>query len=282
MVGDGQGDEFVAHTKTLGVDVSSWQPEVDWKVLYDGGVRFAIIKLSQGNYSFDRLTRAHVKGAREAGMVVGLYHWHDPLCGVKSQLEFIKNCIVGIEFDFFALDVEQYWADWSEWRKGYITKKLGAATISVSSHQLAKDLRNLLGKKTVIYTRASFVKEYAPIMQVWLKEWDLWLAHYPYRAGRISVSWKGLKESNLPKIKGPSIPLNCRDWKFWQFSGDKFVLPGVSTPLDLNFFHGSEKELRVWAGLEEEETQPIELDLEKMVSLLWQAHPELHNIEVKA
>jgi len=70
----------------LGVDVSSWQPKVDWKVLYEGGVRFAIIKLSQGNYSYDRFTREHVRGAMEAGLLVGLYHWHDPLCKMWSSI----------------------------------------------------------------------------------------------------------------------------------------------------------------------------------------------------
>ena len=266
----------------LGVDVSSWQTKVDWKLLYDAGVRFAICKVTQGNYIFDRMVREHVQGAKEAGMVVGLYHWHDPLNNVKSQLDFIKMCLSGLEYDFFALDVEQYWADWTEWRTGVITKKLGATTISVSSHQLATDIRNFSGKKTVIYTRASFVKEYAPSMQVWLKDWDLWLAHYPYRVGRVSLSWEELLRGNLPQIAGPSLPPNCRDWKFWQFSGDKFVLPGVNSALDLNFFHGSEKELRVWAGIEQGDGVPVAVDFETMVRLLWQAHPELHKQEVKA
>jgi len=266
----------------LGVDVSSWQPKVDWKVLYDGGVRFAIIKLSQGNYSYDRFTRGHAKGAREAGMHVGLYHWHDPLCNVKSQVDFIQNCLTGIDYDFFSLDVEQYWADWEEWRQQYITKRIGAATISVSSQQLATEIKRITGKPTLIYTRASFVKEHAPRMQDWIKNWDLWLAHYPYKPGRVSLGWKGLKEENLPKIKGPSLPINCREWKFWQFSGDKFMMPGVSTPLDLNFFNGSEKDLRAWIGLPEVVTQPIDYDLETMVKMLWQAHPELQKEEVKA
>ena len=56
----------------------------------------------------------------------------------------------------------------------------------------------------------------------------------------------------------------------------------MSTPLDVNFFHGTEKELRVWLGLDVEVSQPIELDYESMVRLLWQAHPELHKQEVKA
>jgi len=44
----------------------------------------------------------------------------------------------------------------------------------------------------------------------------------------------------------------------------------------LNYFNGSEKELRVWCGLEVEETPITEIDFETMVRMLWQAHPELH------
>jgi len=60
------------------------------------------------------------------------------------------------------------------------------------------------------------------------------------------------------------------------------MMPGVSTPLDLNFFNGSEKDLRAWIGLPEVVTQPIDYDLETMVKMLWQAHPELQKEEVKA
>lgn len=266
----------------LGVDVSSWQTKVDWKLLYDAGVRFAICKVTQGNYIFDRMVREHVQGARDAGMVVGLYHWHDPLNNVKSQLDFIRMCLSGLEYDFFAVDVEQHWADWTEWRSGYITKKLGPKLISISSHQLASDIREMTGKKTLIYSRASFVKEYASDMAIWLRDWDLWLAHYPYKPGRVSVSWEEMMTANLPTIPGPSLPSGSRNWKFWQFTGDKFVLPGVNSALDLNFFNGTEKDLQMWCGVEVEVGQPVEIDFENMVWLLWQAHPELHNQEVKA
>jgi len=80
-------------------------------------------------------------------MHVGLYHWHDPLCNVKSQVDFIQNCLTGIDYDFFSLDVEQYWADWEEWRQQYITKRIGAATISVSSQQLATEIKRITRAK---------------------------------------------------------------------------------------------------------------------------------------
>lgn len=37
------------NTPILGVDVSVWNADIDWNILYAGGVRFAIVKITQGN-----------------------------------------------------------------------------------------------------------------------------------------------------------------------------------------------------------------------------------------
>jgi len=265
----------------IGIDVSRWQKDVDWQMLYEKGVRFAVVKLSQGNYSKDAMVETHVKGALAAGMVVGLYHWHDPMCDVKSQLAHIQKCASGLNFSFFGIDVEQFWQDWGEWQKNEITRLIPSTTISRSSLELAQRLREIYSKKVVVYTRASFVYERAPDMNSWLKDWDTWLAHYPYAPGRVTTSWELLKKQMLPSIGSPFLPKGCTGWKLWQWSGDKFLLPGVPTTVDLNFFHGNENDLRAWAGLAALEEKMLEFDLETKVRILWDAHPELHNVEVK-
>ncbi|MHB8132877.1 MAG: glycoside hydrolase family 25 protein [Anaerolineaceae bacterium] len=263
----------------LGMDVSQWQQKVDWDLLYSKGVRFAIVKLSQGNYFKDPMAISHVRGAKAAGLLVGLYHWHDPMCDLKSQLAMIGRSVGDLDFQFFALDVEQYWKSWMEWQKKEITKIISSAELSSSSLNLANGIKNLFGKKVVIYTRASFVYEHAAAMSDWLKDWDTWLAHYPFRVGRVSLSWEKLKHEWTPAITSPLVPAKCKDWRFWQWSGDKFQLPGVSTALDLNYFHGSENEMRDWLGLEAVELVK-EFSLEEKVALLWNAHPEIHLSEV--
>jgi len=257
----------------LGVDVSRWQAMVDWKRLRAAGVSFAIIKASQGTTLVDNLLRVHFNGAKAAGLVTGVYHWIDPTLPARQQVDhFLKAC-AGLNFDFTALDVEQYWQSWQEWARGSIVTRVPPARISQNAREAAEVLRTATKSPVVIYTRASFVRDYAPPMQTWLPAWPLWLAHYPYPKGQISLSWESLLENHLPQIAAPTLPPNCESWRFWQFSGDRLVLPGVSGALDVNFFNGSEADLRAWTG-KNENPQPVLTDSEKL-ERLWRAHPGL-------
>jgi lysozyme len=264
-------EEFMFDTYCLGVDVSSWQATVHWEKLYAAGVRFAIIKAAQGSYRQDPLCPTHLRGAQAAGMLCGVYHWMDPASAVENQINNLATCLKGLDYTFLALDVEQYWSDWEEWQQGKITKRYTGKQISDCARACAEQMRESFGKPVLIYTRASFVKEYAPQMANWLAEWPLWLAHYPYRPGKLHLTWEQLKRDYVPSIPAPSLPGGCKDWRFWQFSGDKFILPGEQSALDLNFYQGSLQDLQAWLG------QPVtarELSWQEKLAALWQAHPE--------
>src|SRR5512145_1760653 len=97
-----------------GIDVSRWQPSVDWGLLKSKGVMFAIIKATQGNYAVDAMLKKHAEGARAAGMIIGFYHWCDPLVNAESQAKYFLNTIKDLHYHFVAADVEQFWADWQE------------------------------------------------------------------------------------------------------------------------------------------------------------------------
>ncbi len=257
----------------LGVDVSRWQRTVDWKTLRAAGVSFAIIKASQGVAISDALLQAHFEGARQAGMVTGVFHWVDPTLPPTAQVEhFLKTC-QGLDFDFAALDVEQHWQSWQEWARNQIVQRVAPERISSAAHEAAVALRAATDKQVVIYTRPSFVQEYALPMQAWLSEWPVWLAYYPYPTGRVWATWEKLVSHHLPRIPGPKLAPGCSTWQFWQFSGDKFVLPGAVSPLDLNFFNGSEADLRAW--IHQREKAQVEISDSDKLTRLWQAHPEL-------
>lgn len=257
----------------LGVDVSHWHRTVDWKTLRAGGVSFAIIKASQGVVVSDALLRTHFAGARQAGMVTGVFHWVDPTLPAGAQVEhFLKTC-QGLDFDFAALDVEQHWQSWAEWARHQIVQHIPPERISSVAHEAGVALRAATDKQVIIYTRPSFVQEYARPMQSWLPEWPLWLAYYPYPVGKIWTNWENLIKRYSPRIPGPKLPPGCSNWRFWQFSGDKFLLPGVISPLDLNYFNGDEVELHAWIG--ERGSSRAQISDSEKLSRLWQAHPEL-------
>ncbi len=263
----------------LGVDLSHWQAGIQWDPLVRAGVRFAIIKASQGSYGRDISCGSHLRSASDAGMICGLYHWFDPGCSAQAQLTNLKAAIADRDFAFLALDVEQYWQNWDLSKRALKENHFSAQQISRRSLELAQLLRDTWQKPVLIYTRASFVHEYALDMKNWLRQWPLWVAHYPYPTGRVSLSWETLKTHYSPTIRSPLIPAGGTNWKFWQFSGDKFILPGINGPLDLNFFNGTLQDLQAWLG------QPMSTKawtLEEKMSLLWQAHPQLwQNKEVQ-
>ncbi|PKN85380.1 MAG: hypothetical protein CVU46_11255 [Chloroflexi bacterium HGW-Chloroflexi-8] len=257
----------------LGVDVSYYQTSIDWLKFQEGGVRFAIIRASQGNYLQDTCFHTHLQGAQQAGMICGAYHYFELNCSVSSQVNTLKAALGSQDVSFLALDVEQYWKSWAKDLRSQKDNHFSSQFISQSSREMAERMRETWQKPVLIYTRASFVSEYAPHMSDWLPEWPLWIAHYPYSSTRKTVNWEQLKKDFAPPIPNPWLPQKCSGWKFWQFSGDKFSLPGVNhSPLDLNFYNGSLQDLQTWLNLP---LTPRELTFEQKIALLWQAHPQL-------
>ncbi len=261
---------------TLGIDVSRWQPQVDWDLLAAAGVRFAIAKASQGSASRDSALGMHLSGAQSVGMITGVYHWCDPTLNAQRQVDNFCQAVANQAFDFAAVDVEQYWSSWNEWLSGKVAGLASPEQISASALAVAQGLRQACAKPVLIYTRTSFVNDYARPMLDWLAGWPLWLAQYPYPAGRIQATWEELQNDLLPTPKGPPLPKGCREWAFWQFSGDRFVLPGCSTALDLNLFNGTPADLEEWCGRVPAGEPALEISDEEILRLLWQAHPELH------
>jgi GH25 family lysozyme M1 (1,4-beta-N-acetylmuramidase) len=61
-----------------GIDVSSWQPHVRWRVVKADHLRFAYIKATEGTYYQSPTFRGQNRGARAVGIVTGAYHFATP------------------------------------------------------------------------------------------------------------------------------------------------------------------------------------------------------------
>ncbi len=240
------------------VDVSRYQrPELlDYALMRAGGVRMVIAKSSQGAYSKDPCFDEHIRRARLAGLDAGAYHWVDPVYSAEANLANFERSIAGAPLEALALDHEQYWADWAEWRlaiqgKGKITKILPAGVISACGERMARAIsKGDFGRsyRLLNYTRQSFVRSWARPMVKWLKEYDLWPAHYPYSRAKVETTWEELAGRWFPRVK-PLLPDGCKDWRIWQISGDKFILPGSARKvLDVNVFNGDAAQYAAWVG----------------------------------
>jgi GH25 family lysozyme M1 (1,4-beta-N-acetylmuramidase) len=245
----------------IGIDVSRWQSKVDWSLLKSNGVEFVFIKATQGNYMTDQMMVKHVEGANKAGMIIGLYHWCDPTVDAEAQALYFLNAISGLPYKMLSADVEQQWGDWKEWSNGRVTKIVSPTVISQNAKTILETLTKKTKVPTIVYSRASFINTYAKPAQSWLPKYPLWMAHYPYKATSVRTTWQNFLASYKPSISAPALPAGSTKWTFWQFTGDKFILPGCESMLDINYFNGELADLNKFAGITTTTTPPVTMPL---------------------
>ena len=69
--------------RARGIDVSQWQGEIDHQAVADSGVSFAFVRCSVGD-RIDPCWEANYKGFMDAGILVGAYHYLEPLTGGQA------------------------------------------------------------------------------------------------------------------------------------------------------------------------------------------------------
>lgn len=88
---------------TKGIDVSSWQEDIDFVKVKNSGIRFVIIRAGFGTRTApDKYFERNYKGAVEAGLHVGAY-WYSYAASSSEALAEAKAClkvIKGKRFDF--------------------------------------------------------------------------------------------------------------------------------------------------------------------------------------
>jgi lysozyme len=99
-------------TTANGIDISSWQhpsgAAIDWQQVAGAGEQFVMIKSSQGVSYESPNFRADVAAAREAGLLVGAYHYAEPGRNTaEAEAAFALNAVQGVTLDLgLGLDFE--------------------------------------------------------------------------------------------------------------------------------------------------------------------------------
>lgn len=68
-----------------GIDVSAYQPTVNWQSVAAAGISFAFIKATEGTGVVDRSFASHWVGAKAAGLLRGAYHFFRPAEDAATQ-----------------------------------------------------------------------------------------------------------------------------------------------------------------------------------------------------
>ena len=185
-----------------GIDVSSWQGNIDFSSVKNAGIDIVYIKSSEGQSYIDPYFERNYQNAKANGLKVGFYHYVTARSveQARTQANFFANVISGKEPDCrLAMDFESF-------------GNLSNTEINEISRVFLETLQSATNKEVLIYSNSYTART---ILSSELAIYPLWVANY-----------------------GVSSPSGNDKWNFWvgwQYTSTGRV-SGISGNVDRNRF----------------------------------------------
>ncbi|MBL1065123.1 lysozyme [Streptomyces sp. 7-21] len=203
-----------------GVDVSSWQGNVDWPALWDSGVRWAYVKATEGTSYKNPYFTQQYNGSYDIGMIRGAYHFALP------------NSSSGIaQADYFA-DNGGGWSRDGKTLPGVLDieyNPYGSACYGLSDAEMVDWIDDFLtryyertGRWAVIYTTDDWWAECTGNYSGFANHHPLWIAEYASSPGTLPAGWSY--------------------YTFWQYTSSGPIVG------DHNLFNGASDRLQALAN----------------------------------
>ncbi len=185
----------------LGIDVSKYQPSINWGSVKASGIDFVIIRCgyrgaSTGALIEDPYFKSHIKGAKSAGLKVGVYFFSTALSEAEA-VEEASMCAAlcsgyGLNYPVF-LDVE------SSSRPGYNTLSASQRTANIKA--FCQTIASA-GYTPGLYANKTWLTEKINTSSLSCK---IWLAQYnangPTYSGRYDI-WQYTSKGSVNGISG--------------------------------------------------------------------------------
>lgn len=195
-----------------GVDVSSYQGNIDWESLSKQEIKFAFIKATEGSSFVDEKFKINYENARKTDIKVGAYHFFSYDSNGDTQADnFINNVPKTDDMLPPVVDIEFY---------GDKNKNI-------------PDVKETQKQLTILLTKLEEYYEKKPIIYATYKSYNLYISNN-YQDNYIWIR----DVYFTPKLK------DNRNWTFWQFT-DKVRLKGYDGKekrIDVNVFNGTSED----------------------------------------
>lgn len=193
----------------LGIDVSEYQPQVDWQQVRNAGIDFVMIRLGYRGYGEkgtlveDSMFRQHVENALTAGLDVGVFFFSQAITDeeVEEEADFVLERIKDYQINCpVVFDTEEIKFD-------------TARTDNLSGEQFTKNCRIFCdriqnaGYDTMIYANMKWMAFTLNLEE--LTEYEKWYADYepkPQCPYEFSM-WQYTETGSVPGIEG-NVDLN--------------------------------------------------------------------------
>ncbi|MGL5081260.1 MAG: GH25 family lysozyme [Microcoleaceae cyanobacterium] len=184
-----------------GIDVSDYQPNVNWKAVASSGISFAIIKSTEGATYQAEVFPNYWKQTKANGLIRGAYHFFRAATNVQGQVDnFMKTVKLEVGDLPPVLDVESM----DGVSAGDLLDRMG---------QWLEIIERETGFRPIVYTYPGFWQQ---LNTSRFSNYPLWIAHYT-------------------TATTPLVPSGWKDWMFWQFT-DRGTVNGVDGGTDVNVF----------------------------------------------
>lgn len=160
----------------VGIDVSSYQKEIDWEKVKKSGIDFAFLRIGGRGYGSgkiyeDSYFEENYKGAKKAGIDVGVYFYSmaidtneaiDEAYYVRSKLRG-KRLDLPVVFDYEDVEDEHRTQDLDRYQK---------TDIAIAFMTKIEDF----GYDTMLYANPNWLANHYDVYRI--LNFDIWLAHY--------------------------------------------------------------------------------------------------------
>src|SRR5574344_888149 len=182
----------------IGIDVSSWQGDINWSEVKSSGVEFAMIRIghgsnSDGTYELDNKFINNLKNAKEAGIKVGIYYYSKALTmeDAVKQADWIIDNLNNEKLDLpISFDWES-WSSFNDFNLSYTDLNLIAKAFM--------DEVSKRGYDAINYGSASYLEK------IWnITEYPTWLAYYTSKNdySKDYYIWQLSNTGRVPGIDG--------------------------------------------------------------------------------
>lgn len=201
---------FAAKYSVQGLDVSSYQHNIDWKsVAQTDKYAFVFIKATEGKNYQDAYFKANWQGAKAQGLLRGAYHFYS---ASRTGAEQADNYISLVPKE-----------------KGMLPPVLDLEVSGTNHDAMLAQIKIFLdlmqkhyGMRPIIYTDRSRYIEY---VKGNFDNYSIWM-----RDVIIPANWDSVK-----------------NWALWQYDSRGHI-PGINGYVDLNVFSGTKKQLDALAS----------------------------------
>ncbi|MBO4849723.1 MAG: glycoside hydrolase family 25 protein [Prevotella sp.] len=185
-----------------GIDVSKYQGKINWeKVATDKQIQFVYVKATEGASLVDRNYKRNIKGARQAGIRTGSYHFFTSRRPAKEQFEHFRHHVKKSEQDLLPMvDVEESGV-----------RGLSRSDLQQRLDEFMQLVKQEYGKYPLLYSQYGF---YNKMLAPEFNKYFIFIARYG---------------KSTPSLHGPG------KHNIWQFT-EKGSINGISGHVDLDKF----------------------------------------------